>query len=78
MNDQHLKISDYVAASMPLAATTAAKTVTDLTLADWNHIAGIVSSVLGAGLGAAYLIWKWRKEAKKADSRVPFQPTKQF
>ena len=72
MNDHHLKISDYVAASMPLAVSGAAKTLASLTLAEWNSVAGIC----GAVIGACYLIWKWRREAKKSDSRVPFPPTK--
>lgn len=58
---------------MPLAASGAGSTIASLTLAEWHSVAGIA----GAIIGAAYLLWKWRKEAKKSDSRPPFPLPKQ-
>jgi hypothetical protein len=61
MNDPHLRTSDYVAAILTPVAS--------LTLAEINAIVGIV----GGLTGFSYLIWKWRKEAKRRDSLPPFE-----
>lgn len=58
----NLRPADFLAASAPAGASIIAKKIADLTLADWNSLAGIV----GAILGTAYLLWKWRREAKRA------------
>jgi len=67
MNDQHLKVSDFVAASVPVAAGKTAGVVAALTLSDWQSIA----SIAGTLLGAAYLLWRWRRDAKR-NSNHPF------
>lgn len=48
-----LHIDDYIAAAVPLIA--------NLTL---DQINGIIAAV-GGILGIAYLLWKWRREARK-------------
>lgn len=48
-----LKSSDYIAAAVPTFAS--------ITLSDLN----VIVSILGTTLGIAYLLWKWRREAKK-------------
>lgn len=56
----HLRTSDYIAAiATPLAS---------LTLAEINALVGI----LGGATGFMYLVWKWRREAKRSESRPPF------
>ncbi len=57
----HLRTSDFVAASAPAGTSVVLKTIAGLTLADLNNIAGIA----GAALGGAYLLWKWRREARR-------------
>ena len=52
MNASRLSLPDYLAAAAPVLGS--------LSLAELNSLAQLV----GAGLGAAYLIWKWRREAK--------------
>lgn len=51
-----LNPSDWFAAAAPVLGAG----VGSLTLADWNEAA----QLFGALLGGAYLIWKWRREAK--------------
>lgn len=46
---------------MPTVCAVVFRGVASLTLADWKDIA----SIAGGLLGAAYLIWKWRKESRK-------------
>jgi hypothetical protein len=57
----HLRPADFAIASVPAGASIVLKKIADLTLADWNNIAGIG----GACLGACYLLWKWRREARR-------------
>lgn len=53
------KLSDYIAAAAP--------TIAGLTLSEWNSLAGLCGSLLGI----AFLIWKWRRDAKsKRDSSL--------
>ena len=57
--------SDVVAAiGSPVAVAT-------ITLADCNTFVAFVGGVLGI----VYLLWKWRREARKPDSLPPF-PTR--
>lgn len=56
----NLRTSDYVVASVPVGAKAVAELFATLTLEDLNNLAGI----FGALLGAAFLIWRWRREAK--------------
>ena len=49
----NLKTGDLIAAGTPSVAF--------LTLSQWNQLLGIIGTLLGI----AYLVWKWRKEAKK-------------
>lgn len=58
-----LKTPDYLAAAAPLLG--------NITLGDINHLAGI----FGALLGAAYLLWKWRREARR-QTTPPFPRTR--
>jgi hypothetical protein len=60
MTDHHLKASDYIAATFAVLPS--------LTLAQWNSFLGCV----GSGLGISYLLWKWRKEAKRRETNSPF------
>lgn len=53
--------ADLFLASIPTVASVTARTVAGLTLSDWKDVA----SIAGAVLGAAYLVWKWRREAKR-------------
>lgn len=53
--------SDFIAAAAPVLGS--------ITLADVNS----ASQILGACLGAAYLIWKWRREAT-APAPAPTSP----
>jgi hypothetical protein len=57
----NLRPADFLAASAPAGGSVIATKIADLTLADWNNLAGIC----GAVLGGAYLVWKWRKEARR-------------
>ena len=57
-----LTLSDFCTAGAPVIGSFFAK----LTLAEVNTLAQIV----GTGLGAAYLVWKWRREAR-ADVTPP-------
>lgn len=52
MNTPRLALPDYLAAAAPVLGS--------LSLAEVNTLAQIV----GALLGAAYLVWKWRREAR--------------
>lgn len=60
----HLRVSDIFAASVPTVTSVAFRTVASLTLSDWKDIA----SIAGAVLGAVYLVWKWRREARRPQS----------
>jgi len=60
MTDHHLKASDYVAAAFAFLPS--------LTLSQWNSLLGCV----GSGLGISYLLWKWRKEARRRETNPPF------
>jgi len=51
------KPSDVIAATAPLVGT--------VTLGQINEIVGIV----GGLLGMAYLIWRWRRDAKQNGNR---------
>jgi hypothetical protein len=52
MPTRALNLHDYLAAAAPVLGS--------ITLAEVNTVAQIV----GAALGAAYLVWKWRREAR--------------
>lgn len=47
-----LRPADILAAVTPSASA--------LTLAEWNHLVAIGCALLGA----AYLLWRWRREAR--------------
>lgn len=51
---------DLVAALAPTLGVKVGGMFAALTLADWKDIA----SIAGGVLGTAYLLWKWRKEAR--------------
>lgn len=57
----NLRPADFLAASVPTITSFSARIVASLTLSDWKDIA----SIAGAVLGAAYLLWKWRREATR-------------
>ncbi len=58
----HLTPSDIFAASLPTSASVVSW------MAGFNAIATGVSIMLGI----AYLLWKWRKEAKRRETNAPF------
>ena len=49
---QMLQAKDYIVAGTPAVAS--------ITLSQVNQVAGLVATLLGI----AYLLWKWRREAK--------------
>jgi hypothetical protein len=67
-----LKVSDYVTAAVPVGATQTANAFANLSLADWELLTRIGTTLAGFLIGTAFLIWKWRREAKRRDSRLPF------
>jgi hypothetical protein len=71
MNPPSLKVSDYAAAAVPAAASETASAFARLSLAEWEIITRIGSTLFGALLGGAYLVWKWRREARKSTNH-PF------
>ena len=56
-----MKPSDLLTAGAPTLASQLFRGVATLTLSDWKDIA----SIAGALLGAAYLLWKWRRESRR-------------
>lgn len=52
----HLTKADYIAAAVPISAI--------ITL---DQINGVIAAI-GGILGIAYLLWKWRREARKPGS----------
>lgn len=58
----YLKPHDYIAAAM--------SPILSLSLAEINSLVGII----GGATGFMYLLWRWRREAKRRDSRAPFEP----
>lgn len=65
MNVPHLRKADYFFATLPAAASETAHTVSRLTLSDWEIITRIGTTLAGFLIGSAFLIWKWRREAKR-------------
>jgi hypothetical protein len=59
----HLKPADYVIAAMPSST---------LFVLSWQSINGALTFISGC-IGLAFLIWKWRREAKKKDSNPPLE-----
>lgn len=55
MNETSIKPADVLAAALP--------TIGGLTLSQWNTVASLVGTLLGI----AYLLWKWRKDAKSKE-----------
>jgi hypothetical protein len=54
---------DYIIAAAPSST---------LFVLSWQNINGALTFLSGC-VGLAFLIWKWRKEAKKKDSNPPFE-----
>ncbi len=68
----HLKASDYIAAAVPLGAGEAADAIARMTLSDWEILARLVGTLLGA----AYLLWRWRRDAKRRETNDTFPERK--
>lgn len=60
------KFKDILVATVPLASKATAECLATLTLDDWNNIAGITGALLGSG----YVIWKWRRDAKRGRRKL--------